>query len=336
MICLGAGVAGCSLRRHGALAPLKLDLTRLDREFPALAARARPAFLNAGVLIPATGQNWVWDPTARMPLQSGFKAPLAAAALAEVDAGRLRLNERIRVTSDDLSPPNGPIDAIWPSPPQGRVMDLPAIDLVALAVQRSDNTAADTVMKRIGGPGAITTWLKAKGIDGMSIDRYERDLQEAVAGMPPFRAEWKDRAAWLAARDAVPAETREAAINAYLADPRDTATVSASLEFFRQLSIGSLISPASTRLLLRLMSENVAGPHRLRAGLPPGATLAHTTGTAETDLGLTPTVNDMGLATLADGRTLVMAAFLAGSSDKESDRDHVIADTARIFCGALR
>jgi beta-lactamase class A len=336
MICLGASVAGCARRPQGALAPLKLDQARLDREFPALAARARPAFFNAGVLIPATGQNWVWDPTARMPLQNVFEAPLAAAALAQVDAGRLKLNERIPLTADDLSPPNGPIDAVWPTPPQAHVMDLPAVDLIALAVQQSDNTAADTIMKRIGGPGAVTDWLRAKGVDGMSIDRYERELQPAIAGMAPFQPEWKDRVAWMAARDAIPAGMREAAINAYLADPRDTATVPSALEFLRQLTLGTLISPASTRLLLRLMNESDAGAHRLRAGLPPGAGLAHKTGTAPTDLGLTPAVNDIGVVTLADGRVLVMAAFLAGSSGAEADRDRLIADAARTFCAAVR
>ena len=336
MICLGASVAGCVRRPRAALAPLALDHARLDREFPALAARARPAFLNAGVVVPSTGQNWVWDLTARMPLQGVFEAPLAAAALAQVDAGMLKLNERIRLTADDLSPPFGPIDAVWPSPPQNHVLDLPAVDLIALAVQQSDNTAADTIMKRIGGPAAVTDWLRAKGVDGMSIDRYERELQPAIAGMPPFEPEWKDRAAWMAARDAVPAETREAAINAYLADPRDTATVSSALEFLRRLTVESLISPASTRLLLRLMTESDTSARRLRAGLPPGARLAHKSGTAPTDLGLTPVVNDIGVVTLADGRTLAMAVFLAGSSATEAERDRLIADAARIFCAAAR
>jgi len=336
MICLGASLAGCARRPQLALAPLKLDQAKLDHEFPAVAARARPAFFNAGVLIPATGQNWVWDPTARMPLQNVFEAPLAAAALAQVDAGRLKLNERIRLTADDLSPPYGPIDAVWPSPPQTHVMDLPAVDLIALAVQRSDNTAADTIMKRIGGPGAVTDWLRAKGVDGMSIDRYERELQPAVVGLPAFQPEWKDWAAWMAARDAIPAEAREAATNAYLGDPRDTATVPAALEFLRQLSIGSLISPASTRLLLRLMTESAEGPHRLRAGLPSGSSLAHKTGTATTDLGLTPAVNDIGVVTLEDGRILVLAAFLAGSSAAEAERDRLIADAARTLCAAVR
>lgn len=328
-------MASCARRSTAPPPPLALDTALLDREFPGLVARSRPGFLNGGVLIPATGQSWCWDKDTRMPLQSVFKAPLASAALAEVDAGRLKLNERIRLTVDDLSPLHSPIDVAWPTPPEGHVMDMPAIDLIALAVQDSDNTAADTIMKRIGGPGAVTAWLRAKGIDGISIDRYERELQQDLAGLPAFRPEWKDETAWLAARDSVPTGARESAMNAYLADPRDTVTTPAALEWLRQLSLNQLLSPGSTRLLLRLMTHTATGLQRLRAGLPADASLAHKTGSAATDLGRTPAANDIGLVTLKDGRQFAAAAFLAGSTATEAERDRLIADTARLFVRAV-
>jgi beta-lactamase class A len=335
LVGLGAGLAGCAPRRPIATRPLTLDTGRLEREFPALAARARPALLNIGVLVLANTRSWYSDYQTRMPMQSVFKAPLAAAALAEVDAGRLRLGERIHLDATDLSPPPSSIDQAWPTPPDGHTLDTPAVDLIALAVQRSDNTAADAIMKRIGGPGAVTAWLRSKQIGDMSVDRYERDLQPEVAGMPPFRPEWKDEDAWLAARDAVPPAVREAAMNAYLADPRDTTTTPAAIEFLRQLADGELLSPASTRLLLRLMSQTTGGAHRLRAGLPDDASLAHKTGTAGTDLGLTPAVNDIGIVTLGDGRRFAIVAFLAGSTATERDRDGLIADAARLVMRAL-
>jgi beta-lactamase class A len=331
---IGAGMAGC-VKRGAEPPPLVLDTSLLDHAFPELAARARPGFLNAGVQVPATNQAWCWDKVTRMPLQSVFKAPLASAALAEVDAGRMTLNERIRLTADDLSPLHSRIDAAWPTPPEGHIMDMPAIDLIALAVQESDNTAADTVMKRIGGPAAVTAWLRAKGVEGISIDRYERDLQQDLAGLPMFRPEWKDEVAWLAARDEVPTETRERAMNAYLADARDTATVPAALDWLNRLASGQLLSPASTRLLLRLMTDTATGSHRIRAGVPSSASLAHKTGSAATDLGRTPAANDIGLVTLADGRRFAAAVFLAGSTATEAERDRLIADTARLFVRAL-
>ncbi len=329
-----AFVAGACARGRPAPAPGVFNARVLDAEFPALARRARPGFLNFGVLATNHEVVWCWNSEARMPLQS-VMAPLAAAALAEVDAGRLRLAERIPITAQDLSPLASAIDRAWPTPPQGHTMNLPAVDLIALAVQQSDNTAADTIMARIGGPGAVTAWLRLKDIEDIRIDRYERELQQEVAGMPPFQPAWKDPPAWMAARDAVPAAQREAAMNAYLADPRDTATVPAALAFLHRLALGDLLSPASTRLLLSLMSHTQTGAGRLRAGLPPGAVLAHKTGSAATDLGFTPATNDIGIATLADGRSFVMAAFLAGSIATEAERDGLIADAARLAVKAM-
>ncbi|MBA3812302.1 MAG: serine hydrolase, partial [Caulobacteraceae bacterium] len=140
----------------------------------------------------------------------------------------------------------------------------------------------------------------------------------------------------IAARDAVPALVREAAMGAYLADPRDTATVPATLDFLSKLAQGALISPASTRLLIRLMTATETGANRLGAGLPRGAALAHKTGSARTDLGLTPATNDVGIATLGDGRRVAIAAYLAGSTATEPERDRLIADTARLMASALR
>lgn len=311
------------------------DAKVLDAGFPALARRAQPGFLNFGLLTTSREVLWCWNATARMPLQSVMKAPLAAAALAEVDAGRLRLAERIPITAMDLSPLASAIDRAWPTPPAGHAMNLPAVDLIALAVQQSDNTAADVIMHRIGGPGAVTAWLRLKDIDDIRIDRYERELQQDVAGMPPFQPEWKDLPLWIAARDAVPAAQRDEAMNAYLADPRDTATVPAALSFLHRLALGELLSPASTRLLLTLMSHTATGLGRLRAGLPPGASLAHKTGSSPTDLGFTPATNDIGIATLADGRGVALAAFLAGSTATEAERDRLIADAARLAVKAM-
>nr|QQZ51441.1 serine hydrolase [Phenylobacterium glaciei] len=41
-------------------------------------------------------------------MQSVFKAPLGAAVLAEVDAGRLKLDDPIILTEQELSPPRAP------------------------------------------------------------------------------------------------------------------------------------------------------------------------------------------------------------------------------------
>lgn len=329
-----AALAGCA-REIPRAAKGGLDTSRLAAEFPALAARALPGVLNAGVMALAGGETWTWDASALMPMQSVFKAPLAAAALAEVDAGHLKLNEAFRLTAADLSVPFSLINQAWPTPPEGHTLSLPTIDLIALAVQRSDNTAADTVMKRLGGPAAVTAWLRLKGIEGLRVDRYERVLQQDVAGLGPFQPAWKDESAWRAARGALAPALREAAMNAYLADPRDTTTIPAALAFLAKLNAGALLSPTSTALLLRLMTDTPTGVHRLRAGLPAGSSLAHKTGTSGTDLGLTPAMGDIGLATLPDGRRFAAAAFLTGSTSTEAARERLFADAARLMAAAF-
>ena len=148
--------------------------------------------------------------------------------------------------------------------------------------------------------------------------------------MPPFRPAWKDEATWNAARDQVPAEVREAAVAAYLADPRDTATLPATLDFLTRLATGDLLSTASTALLLRLMTAAHTGAGRLRAALPQGASLAHKTGSARTDLGLTPATNDIGIVTLNNSRRFAVAVYLAGSTVTEAERDRLIADAGRL------
>ncbi len=328
---LGAALAGCGGQAdRKPVAIPTLDIGRLNAEFPKLAARAAPGQFGMGVRLIEVATAWASDQTTRFPMQSVFKAPMAAAAFSEIDAGRLKLSEPITLTELDLSPPYSLIDETWPTPPDHHSLTLPVVDLIALALQRSDNTAADVLMKRIGGPGAVSTWLDSKALGDIRVDRYERELQQEVAGMSPFQPAWKDERAWLAARNAVPAAQREAAMAAYLADPRDTATLLASLDFLATLARGTLISPASTGLMLRLMTSSMTGANRLKAGLPKGARIAHKTGSARTDLGFTPATNDIGIVTLENGRRFAVAAFLAGSTATEAQRDALIADAARL------
>ncbi|HEV7157510.1 MAG TPA: class A beta-lactamase [Caulobacteraceae bacterium] len=321
-----SAVAGCKPAAPArAVGPARLDTVRLTTAFPSLARRARPGGLGLGVGLAPSGPAWVSDAKARFPLQSVFKVFLAGAALAQVDAGSLKLAEPIVLTDADRTPLYSAIGPAW----KGGDLTLPLVDLIALAIQRSDNIAADALMKRIGGPAKVTAWLQSKDVEGVRIDRYEREIQPQSVGLGTLQPGMTDKA-WQAAREAVPPAQREAAITAYLADPRDTATLAGSLDYLTRLANGQLLSPASTRLLLRLMTDAATGSHRLKAGLPPGAILAHKTGTSATVLGLTPATNDIGIVTLPSGRRFVIAAYLAGSTATETAREDLIADAARL------
>jgi beta-lactamase class A len=309
----------------------RMDATLLEQDIGYIAKKAAPAAFDVGVLNIDGGESWALHADRTFPMQSVFKAPLGAVVLAAVDRGELSLDQPITLTEKDLSPPYSPISAAWPA-----VQTYTVRELLIRAVGDSDNTAADVLMRKIGGPGMVEAWLQENRLKDMRIDRYERELQMDVYGMPPFWPEWRTDAAFEAALAQVPPATRRAAMNAYLTDPRDSTTVSAALVFLQKLANNELLSPASTKLLLQIMTQSKSGQARLKAGIPPDATLAHKTGTGRTDLGLNPATNDIGIITLKDGRRYAVAVFLAGSSLSDADRDALFAAVARAVVRAAK
>jgi beta-lactamase class A len=308
-----------------------LDRETLTAQFQRVADRAAPGTLGVAMEDLSTGQIISFNGERRFPLQSVFKAPLGAAVLAEVDARRLRLDEVVTIEDVDLSPPYSPIADAWP----GR-KDYTVGELLDRAVGDSDNTAADVLMKKIGGPGAVTAWLQGRKVNNLDVDRYERQLQPEIVGLASFRAGWRGKVAYRAALEAVPAETRRRAALAYLADQKDTATPLAAVRFLEALNQGELLSPTSTHRLMAIMTTSRTGQGRLLAALPDGATLAHKTGTARADLGFIPATNDIGIYTLKDGRRFAVAVFLSGPGLDGAERDRVIADVGRIVIKAAK
>jgi beta-lactamase class A len=308
-----------------------LDREKLTAQFQPIADRVAPGTLGVAVEDLGTGQILSFNGETRFPLQSVFKAPLGAAVLAEVEAGRLKLDDQVLIEDVDLSPPHSPIADAWPGRNTYTVQEL-----LERAVGDGDNTAADVLMKRVGGPGAVTAWLQGRKVRDIHIDRYERQLQPESIGMASFRASWKGEAAYRAALEAIPAADRRRATLNYLADPRDTATPLGMLRFLEALNQDELLASNSRRLLGRITSQTASGPGRLRAALPEGARLAHKTGTARTDLGFTPVVNDIGVYTLKDGRKFALVAFVSGSSLPIAEQEKAIADVGRVVIKAAK
>ncbi|WP_296458251.1 class A beta-lactamase [Phenylobacterium sp.] len=317
-------LAACEPRmRTTASTTPKIALAQMTDAVVAIAERARPGVLGVGLSNLESGQVFFFNGERRFPMQSVFKLPLAAAVLAEVDAGRVLLTERVFLLEPQLSVPYSPIAAAWPGRREYTVREL--LDAV---IVDSDNTAADVLMKRIGGPGALMAWLTAQRVPEVRIDRYEREIQTEANGMASYRPAWRTDAAFAAAREAVPPERRAAAHRAYMADPRDTATPRGMIEFLQRLDKQELVSPASTRTLLQTMARTPRGANRIRAGLPANAFLAHRPGTSGVDLGVSLAHNDVGIFTLPDKRSYALAVFLSGSTLDDAGRDRVIAQVA--------
>lgn len=302
------------------------DGAALQAHLAALAERARPGTLGVAVFDLNTGASWRVNADRAYPMMSVFKAPLGAAVLERVDRGALSLEHSITLTSADLRPGPGPIRGELQS---GRT-EFSVRRLLDAAVSESDNTAADALIKLIGGPAAVTAFLRAHGIEGIRVDRDERTLAHDTDGLaananaPPANESAAEKLA-----------RKRRGYAAYLADPRDTSTPGAATAFLRQLWRGELVSRDSTALMLEMMTHSPTVPNRLKGGVPAGARLAHKSGTSITFEGVTAAHNDIGVLSWPDGRTVIVAAFLTASPVSEQERDAIFAALARNVAGEL-
>lgn len=168
---LAAGTAGCA----GYVA----DRRSARADFRELRAGLGPnSRLGVAVIETGSGRMFGHDMDARYALCSVFKLPLAAAILAEAEAGRLRLDEEITFTRADLISHAPVVEAHLA---QGR---LSIERLCAAIVEVSDNAAANLLLARVGGPAGLTAFIRRQG-DGLTrLDRPELELNTNLPGDP--------------------------------------------------------------------------------------------------------------------------------------------------------
>ena len=285
-----------------------------------IADRAQPGILGVAVCDLSAGTIQGVNLDHKFPMQSIFKLFLAAAILDKVDAGELSLEQKIVVHARDVRDGSGPI-----ADTGGGTFSIR--ELMRAALINSDNTAADNLLPLVGGPIGVTNWLHLHQIDGIEVDRDERTLAREIDGIP---ASFHPGENADPLRSKIPEDVQKTAFQAALAEDRDTATPQGVVEFLVALQKGQLLTAQSSKLLLGWMKECVTGPDRLKAGLPSKATLAHKTGTGPIRHGVALAVNDIGLATLSDGRVIAIATFLTAAMGTEEKRDALLAACAHV------
>jgi len=298
---------------------------RLQATLEQYARSAQPGLLGIAVLDMRSSAEWHVNGERPFPMMSVFKAPLAAAVLDLVDKGRLPLDRRVTITRDQLRAGESAIRTNF----QGERMSFAVAELLRAAVSESDNTAADALMRAIGGPSVVTAYLHAHGIDGMHVEMDEGQVAELFRHSGGAPAPAADETAQQRR------QPLQGGLNAYLDDPRNRSTPVAAVDFLRKLVSGALLSPASTQQLLTLMRDQTS-PRRLRAGLPADVTFADKCGTSLTVNGVTAAFNDIGIMTWPDGRRVIVAAFLMASAASRADRDKLFADLAKAVAQTAR
>jgi beta-lactamase class A len=259
-------------------------------------------------------------------MASVFKLPVAFELLRRVDRGALRLDQRIALAPADMRPGHS---AIADRAPNGGIA-LSIRELLEAMVVNGDNTAADVLLRLVGGPEVVTAQLDEAGLSGIRVDRSEAELAFDTFGVvAPPREAWSSQTLE-AAFAAVPPEKRREAFDRFLADPRDTATPDALVLLLRDAQEGRRLTPASRSLLLELMGRTRTGPARIPGELPPKTPVAHRTGTGGDFENRNVCTNDVGIVTLPGGKGhLAIAVLIRGSDRKLAAREETIARIAR-------
>ncbi|ORA22615.1 class A beta-lactamase [Mycobacterium aquaticum] len=168
---------------------------------------------------------------------STFKGYAAGRVLQQVDRGQLALDTRIFID------PNA-IVANSPVTEERTGADMTIGELCQAAVQHSDNTAGNLLLKMIDGPPGITAFARSIGDNRTRLDRWETALNSAIPG-----------------------------------DPRDTSTPAALGAGYRAMLTADVLSPPQRQQLEDWMRGNETSS--LRAGLPAGWTSADKTGSGD-------------------------------------------------------
>lgn len=257
-----------------------------------------------------TGEVLDFDGRTFFPQQSVSKFWVALAALNAADEGRKDLGMAVVLRPSDITLFHQPVATqIRAAGSYSTTLDA----LLTRALQQSDNTCNDFVLRAIGGPKVVRAFLAAKNIEGIRFGPGERQMQSRIAGLT-WRQEYSVGNAFHRARSNIPLVQRRAAFDAYVANPVDGAQPVAVVNALSRLRRGELLSADSTAQLLEIMSHTRTGPKRLKGGLSEGWSLAHKTGTGQQLGAIQAGYNDIGILTSPNGQSYAVAVMIRRTS----------------------
>ncbi len=243
-------------------------------------------------------QRVSYRPGERFLMCSTFKLLAVGDALSHVDAGTLSLESRVHFTRADMLP-YAPVARMH----IGRGW-MTVRELCAGAIELSDNTCANLVLRNVGGPPGVTRYLRSIGDHYTRLDRTEPALNHVTSP----------------------------------GDPRDTTTPeSMGFDAYRLLT-RDLLSVSSRALLVDWIRRTTTGLNLLRAGFPASWRAGDKTGMGggRTPSGDSDTRNDVAIVWPPGRSPFIVSAYLTGVTVGAEQRDAVLADVARTIVPVLR
>lgn len=235
-----------------------------------------------------SGRVFAYREHERFAMCSTFKVLAAAAVLARSVDEPGFLRRRIRYSEDDMV-------RFSPVTERHHTDGMSLEQLCAAALTYSDNTAADLILRQVGGPEGLTQYARGIGDSMFRLDRWGLECHTAYPG-----------------------------------DPRDTTTPAAMGATLEALLLGQVLPAPERALLTRWMRDCATGTRRIRAGIPAGWDLAHKTGT-----GGYGSANDVGMIWPPDRAPIVLSIYTTRHETDSRPRSDIIAAAARLVAGHL-
>lgn len=215
----------------------------------------------------------------RFPYCSTFKVLLAAAMLNHSESEPAFLEKIIRYSNPDL--------VNWSPVTEKHIQEgMNIFSLCSAALQYSDNTAANLLLRELGGPKGLTDYARSLGDTVFFAERWEPWLNSATPG-----------------------------------DSRDTTSPLAMAETLRKITLGNVLKPQQRKQLCTWMIGNTTGKESIRAGIPLGWTVGDKTGSG-TAYG---TTNDIAVIWTASGAPYILTIYLRNNTKDAPSRKAVLA-----------
>ena len=237
-----------------------------------------------------TGRRIYWRANERFVMCSTFKASLAAMVLARVDRGQDQLRQMVSYGPGDVPD--------WYAPVARKNLSkgvMSVVDMCEAAVEYSDNTCANLLLARVGGPSALTAFWRSIGDAVTRLDHNEPILNRSPPG-----------------------------------DPHDTTTPAAMAANLRHLLLGKVLSADSRERLTGWMVDCKTGDDRLRGGIPRTWRIADKTGNNGKDAS-----GDIAVAWPRPGVPILICAYTQGGSPTAARIQGIFADIGRIAAQQL-
>ncbi len=270
----------------------------LDRTVPGrLAAKLRiieatyDGMLGVAFRDTATGQMLGYRANELFPHCSSFKLSLAALVLKLDQDGEISADERLQWTKADLL-------SYAPFTAERLEQGATLRELAEAAQKLSDNTAANLLLARVGGPQRMTQFWRSMGDMVSRLDRTEPELNFAPAG-----------------------------------EVRDTTSPHAMALTVEKILFGDVLTSANQLLLRKWMTATGTGARRIRAGLPQNWNAGDKTGTS-TGPGSASTYADIGFAGPVDSAPFTFAAYYRSSAPQpaiDPQSESVLAQVGHVL-----